>query len=84
MKAPMRPFFVGVGATETPETVWESRNENRRSVSLFYATDVGFIVVRLFMRLFPLKPDSDLQTLNGEVNGLIIGASTGCVCHSWN
>ncbi len=79
-ESPYEALFIGIGATETPETVWESHNKNRCSISflkqLFYTTDVVFIVVWLFMRLFPLNPDSDLETLNGEVNRCLVKIKT--------
>ncbi len=79
-ESPYEALFIGIGATETPETVWERHNKNRRSISflkqLFYITDVVFIVVWLFMRLFPLNPDSDLETLNGEVNRCLVKIKT--------
>lgn len=79
-ESPYEALFVGIGATETPETVWESHNKNRCSIiflkQLFYTTDVVFIVMWLFMRLFPLNPDSDLETLNGDVNRCLVKIKT--------
>lgn len=78
-------FHTGIGATETPATVWKNQepmfNQFPKALVLQYrcGTYRGLADMRLFKRLFPVKPDFDLEIQNTSFDRKVNGQIGPCL-----